>query len=201
MVNEWRVVLCVMVMTWVGSGPAVADPGVSLTTHLGVFFEFGDEAGFSGGFSLWVGSAIYPDVDPDSEEAAFFLAPGLELRTGFIPFLTGPNEISPQLRLGVAFPGPPEAMPDSISTPENLTFMDVKLAAIVGYRWAFAFGADNPDGRRQDEDAFRFGLSLAGPGLWRFTDRVPVPNMVEGFLDVNLDGSLDRGGFAVGFGF
>ncbi len=180
---------------------AGADPGLAPSVHIGMFFEFGDEAGFAGGFSLWAGAAIYPSVDPDNDGAAFFLAPGLELRTGLIPFLTGPTELIPQLRAGVAWLGPPKQTEDSFSYPDNLALTDLRLQAALGYRFAFAFGLDNPDRRRKDEQALRIGLEIHGPGLWRLADPYPVPDMLSGMIDVNLDGSFDRGGFGLGFGF
>lgn len=180
---------------------AAAETGIAPAASLGMFFEFGDEAGFSGGFALWGGATIYPDVDPSSDGAAFFLAPGLEVRTGAIPLLTGPNQISPQLRAGVAFLGPPGERMGGTSSPDGLTFPDLKLSAILGYRWAFEFGLDNLDRRRRNEDAFRLGFDVSSAGLLRLTDPIPVLNMVGGIVDVNTDGSIDRYGFTVGLGF
>lgn len=198
-----KIFACVLIIfvSTVAPLEASAETGVAPAATFGMFFEFGDEAGFSGGFALWGGAAIYPDVDPSDDGAAFFVAPGVEFRTGAIPLLTGPNQISPQIRAGLAFLGAPEDRRDSVSSPDDLTFPDLKLAAILGYRWAFEFGLDNREGLRKDENAFRFGLDLSSAGFLRLLDPIPMLNNVGGIVDVNTDGSIDRYGLMVGFGF
>lgn len=180
---------------------ASAETGVAPSAAIGMFFEFGDEAGFSGGFSLWAGATVYPDVDPVDDGAAFFVSPGLEFRTGAIPFLTGPNQVSPQVRMGVALLGSPDERDSTFSNPDGLVFPDLKLAAILGYRWAFAFGLDNADGRRRDENAFRVGVDLSSVGFLRLLDPIPMLNAINGTVDINTDGTIDRFGFSAGFGF
>ncbi len=177
---------------------AVAETGVVPAAHFGVFFEFGDEAELAGGFALWAGAAIFPGADPAEPGTAFFFTPGLELRTGFIPLLTGPNQISPQVRLGMAWQGNHEDSDESSSTRQ---MSDLKLQAILGYRWAFEFGLDNLMRDRRDEDAMRFGIDVTSAGLLRLTEPIFVPNVLTGIVDVNRDGSVDRVGFTLGVGF
>lgn len=182
-------------------GPRVAhgDDGVAPTVSLGLFFEFGDEAGTSGGFELWAGAAYYPSVDRSARQAAGFVAAGLELRTGLIPVLTGPNEISPQLRVGLAFLGGVGNLGND-SESENLTIARAKIYAIAGYRWVSGFGIDNLDRRRKSEDAFRLGLGVLVPAFPAAID-VPVPDGADVFVDINRDGSFDRLSFDVVLGF
>ena len=71
---------------------------------------------------------------------------------------------------------------------------------MLGYRWAFEFGLDNMDRRRQDEHAFRLGMNLTSSGFLRLIDPFPFFNMVGAIVDLNTDGSVDRYGFQLGFG-
>jgi hypothetical protein len=188
--------ILVFATVFMAADTARADPGVAIEASLGLFVEFGDEAGTSGGFTFWVGRPVYPSVDPSSSGAAFFVSPGVELRTGFIPLLTGPNQISPQLRPGLALLGPRDERRDGLSSPPDLIFPQFKIAGVVGFRWSFAFGLDNPEGRRKTEGAMRLGLDLRSIELLRITAPVVIPNVFGGHVDVNTDGTFDRSGLA-----
>jgi hypothetical protein len=177
-----------------------ADAGFAYEASIGLFVEFGDEAGTSGGFTFWAGAPFYPSVDPSQSGAAFFVSPGVELRTGFIPILTGPNQVSPQVRPGLALLGPEDLRRDGFTNPPNLMFPQFKFAGVIGYRWSFAFGLDNLEGRRKTEGAMRFGLDLRSIELLRVTAPVVIPNVYGGHVDVNTDGSFDRAGLLFGFG-
>jgi hypothetical protein len=182
------------------ANPAHAETRVAPTASGGFFFEFGDEAGFSGGFALWLGASLYPDVRPSKAQTTGFAALGVELRTGPIPLLTGPNQFIPQLRGGIVSLGGEDFIEDD-SEFKNLTFPKYKAYGSVGYRWASSFGLDNLDGRRKDEQAFRFGVGLQSLAYLKAIDPVPSPDGLELMLDVNHDGSLDRYGFDVNLGF
>jgi len=182
------------------ASPARTETRVAPTASAGFFFEFGDEAGFSGGFALWVGASLYPDVHPSEAQTTGFAALGVELRTGPIPLLTGPNQFIPQLRGGLVSLGGEDFVEDD-SEFKNLTFPRYKAYGIVGYRWASSFGLDNLDGRRKDEEAFRFGLGLQSLAYLKAIDPFPSPDGLELMMDLNHDGSLDRFGFDVNAGF
>ncbi len=87
------------------TGAGAHEPRIVPTTSIGVFMEFGDEYGTSGGFAFWLGAALYPSVEPRAEQITGFISLGVQARTGFLPLLTGPNEVIPQLRAGLAVLG------------------------------------------------------------------------------------------------
>jgi hypothetical protein len=178
---------------------AAAGDGFAPTVSFGMFFEFGDEAGSSGGFEVWAGGSYYPSVDRDAKQTTSFVSAGLELRTGLIPLLTGPNEISPQLRVGLAFLGG-VGYQDNDTEFRNLTLAKAKIYGIAGYRWASGFGFDNMKGKRKSEDAFRFGIGGVIPAFPAAID-FPVPDGADFIVDVNRDGTVDRVGFDVVVGF
>ena len=179
--------------------PARAETRVAPTASLGLFFEFGDEAGICGGFALWLGASLYPNVRPSDAQTTGFAALGAELRTGLIPLLTGPNQFSPQLRGGLVSLGGEDFVEDD-SAFMNLTFPKYKAYGIVGYRWASSFGLDNLKGLRKDEDAFRLGLGFQSVAYLKAIDPYPSPNGLNLMMDINQDGSLDRYGFDVNAG-
>ncbi len=189
---------CCCILLATSTAHAASD--VVPTVSIGVFFEFGDEAGFAGGFDVWAGAAMYPLLDdPAADGATLMVAAGLQLRTGMIPLLTGPNQISPQLRTGIAWLGGVGHLTRDTEF-KNQAFSNAKLYAITGYRWAFEFGLDNLKRKRKDENAFRFGIGSVVP-LIPDTLEVPMLNGVDVLGDVNLDGSFDRFGFSVFAGF
>lgn len=189
-------VVCAVLCALLPSVAQADELSVGPTATLGVFFEFGDEVAFAGGFALWVGASIYPSVEPERDDTAWFIAPGLELRTGLIPFLSGPNQLGPQVRAGVVVLKDPAEVADG----ERLDIVAARLHVSAGYRWASSFGWDNMEGHRKDEHALRLGVGGYAPALWDLTEQTPVPNGLDGALDVNFDGSVDRWGVAVGLG-
>lgn len=198
MLQRFLLLGLVVVASFVHLPAAQAEDAFAPTVSLGVFFEFGDEYGPTGGLEIWAGAAYYPSVDLDAEQTTGFLAAGLELRTGLIPILTGPNELSPQLRGGVVFLSGIGAEGIENET-DNLSLSKAKLYGIIGYRWVSEFGLDNLEGKRKDEDAFRFGAGALFPVIFAYD--IPLIDGAEFFADVNRDGTLDRSGFDVVLGF
>lgn len=178
---------------------ARADSGFGLTLSVGGFLEFGDEAGTESGLDLWIGTAYFPSIDLDSRDAVPFIASGVQLRTGFLPLLTGPNQASPQLRVGYAFPGGADYYRNETRF-DKLTNTRAKVFAIVGYRAAGAFGLDNDDGLRQNEHAVRIGIGAVAPAIPNALD-APMLDGLDLLVDVNFDGSIDRYGMDVVIGF
>jgi hypothetical protein len=166
---------------------------IAPSLSLGVFFEFGDEAGMAGGFDLWAGASVYPGADGQSARTAPFISPGIQLRTGFIPLLTGPTEICPQVRMGLASLAG-VGSPNRDTAFDNLFMPDARLYAIAGYRWALAFGWDNMDGRRKNEEAVRLGLGAVFPAIPNGLD-IPMVDGADFFVDINRGGEFDRLGF------
>lgn len=181
------------------SSPCKAEDAVSPTISLGMFFEFGDEKGTSGGFDVWVGATYYPDLNREASDTVAFASAGVQLRTGLIPVMTGPNQFSPQLRAGLAFVDAPHADEDGLGSTKR-PLPKAKVYAIAGYRWAAAFGLDNMDHLRKDEQAFRVGLGAVIPA-WPAALDFPIPDGGEFLVDINHDGGVDRVGFDVVVGF
>lgn len=187
-------------VTAISPGARAGETRIVPTASLGFFMEFGDEAGLAGGWSAWLGGCLYPVVEPQGRQTTGFVSFGVQLRTGMLPLLTGPNEVTPQLRAGVAWLGGPDFI-KSDSEFQNLTFPRAKLYGRVGYRWAFEFGWDNMDRRRRAEQAIRLGLGFQAPLINKAADLFPVPNGLEFFIDLNRDATLDRFGFDLTLGF
>ncbi len=194
-----KILALVVILACSSVASAESGPAIAPTAGLGMFFEFGDQAGTSGGFALWLGGSVYADVEPNAAQTAGYLSLGVELRTGLLPLLTGPNEITPQLRGGIAFLGGSDFL-DSDDPFYNVTFPKSKLYAAVGYRWASAFGWDNMNRRRKNESAFRLGVGAATQVFNAWIDE-PFPNTAEFIVDIEEDGAIDRLGASVLIGF
>jgi len=176
-----------------------ADDAVSPTFALGVFFEFGDEKGTAGGIQVWAGGTYYPEIDRDASDSLAFVSLGLQLRTGFMPVLTGPNQISPQLRAGIAIVDAANADNDGLGSRKHPLPL-ANLYVTAGYRLASELGLDNMDHKRKDEAAFRIGIGATVPWVPAATD-APIPDGGEFLVDINNDGSVDRIGFDMVIGF
>jgi hypothetical protein len=192
--------LAVTCVTLLSSDARAREARIVPTAAFGFFMEFGDEAGIAGGWALWLGGCVYPSVEPKAQQTTGFLSFGAQLRTGMIPVLSGPTEVTPQLRAGLAFLGGRDFV-ERDSTFLNLTFPKARVYGTLGYRWAFAFGWDNMDSRRKDEQALRLGLGFQAPLINKAASKFPVPNGLELFVDVNRDKTLDRLGFDLTVGF
>lgn len=200
------VVLAILTCSLGGSGVAHAK-GFGGSVAFGLFFEFGDEYGPAGGLELWMGGTYYPTLeDRRAAQTTPFTSAGLQIRTGFIPLLTGPNEISPQVRAGVAWLAGTSPLTTvwgdrtDRSQSDNLMFPNGRAYGIVGYRHAFAFGFDNLGRKRKDEHALRLGAGTVW--LWAPAKLdVAVPDGFDLLVDIDLEGRVDRSGFDVVVGF
>jgi len=193
-------IVAVAWVTWLSASAWAREARIVPTASFGLFMEFGDEAGIGGGWALWLGGCLYPSVEPKAQQNTGFLSFGVQLRTGMIPVLSGPTEVTPQLRAGLAFLGGPDFV-ESDSAFKNLTFPRAKVYGSLGYRWAFEFGWDNMDRRRRAEQALRLGLGFQAPLINKAAGKFPVPSGLELFVDVNRDQTLDRLGFDLTVGF